>query len=70
MSPNLSSYNTEEMNLEWRMQARLSVLEMSAIRTSHVSGSIERILLAKEATHTSPLERGSRVGVKVKYVRG
>lgn len=48
------------------MQARLSALEMSGIRIFHVSGFIERILLAKEAIHTSPLERGRRVGVKVK----
>ena len=48
------------------MQARLSALEMSGIRIFHVSGFIERILLAKEAIHTSQLERGRRVGVKVK----
>ncbi len=48
------------------MQARLSVLEMSGIRILHVSGFIERILLPKEAIHTSPLERGCMVGVKVK----
>ena len=48
------------------MQARLSALEMSGIRIFPVSGFIERILLAKEAIHTYPLERGRWVGVKAK----